>query len=191
MAPSSLSGHFLIAGKNLRDPNFFQSVVLMIEHNDQGAMGLVINRPAGLTVSKVLEGHFDLPDTNMQVYAGGPVERSALFILHDSGDYDPSQSSVVPGLYVGNSAEIFENVVRRAVSGDDNLKFRIYAGCSGWAPNQLEQELERGDWLVTKAQMELVFHEDPYAVWDLLMKEVHQAPALPVTPHIPPAPEWN
>ena len=186
----SLAGHFLIAGKNLRDPNFFQSVVLIVEHNDQGAMGLIVNRPAGIKVNQALQGHFKLPESDMEVYTGGPVERNALFIIHDSSEYDQKHSSVAPGLYVGNSAEIFEKVVRRAISGED-LKFRIFAGCSGWGPKQLDGELERGDWLVSPANMSLVFHHDPYEVWDLMIDSARRSPGPLPAPHIPPAPDWN
>lgn len=186
----SLAGQFLIAGKHLRDPNFFQSVVLIVEHNDQGAMGLIVNRPAGIKVNQALQGHFELPDNDMQVYNGGPVERNALFILHDSSDYDQKQSIVAPGLYVGNSAEIFEKVVRRAIEGDP-LKFRIFAGCSGWGPKQLEGEMDRGDWLTTPANMGLVFHPDPYAVWEMMLDQARNSVTPIAAPHVPPSPDWN
>ena len=79
--PDSLRGQFLIAGKNLRDPNFYQSVVLIVEHGDGGAMGVVVNRPSGVTVTQALQKHFELPETGEMVYVGGPVERNALWIV--------------------------------------------------------------------------------------------------------------
>ena len=81
--PKSLRGQYLISGKWLRDPNFYKTVVLMVEHNAQGAMGLVVNRPSSVTVAHALSEHFNLPETDDLVYVGGPVEPSALFVLHN------------------------------------------------------------------------------------------------------------
>jgi putative transcriptional regulator len=176
----SLRGRFLIAGKNLRDPNFYQSVVLIVEHGDGGAMGVVVNRPSGVTVAQALKNHFELPDSSEMVYVGGPVERNALFILHNAAELNNAESPVLDGVFVGSSPEVFENVVKRAAEGDDELKFRVYFGCAGWAPDQLEGELTRNDWLVHPAAMGYVFHPDPYDVWNLMLTEYQRAnPLLP------------
>jgi putative transcriptional regulator len=185
----SLTGHFLVAAKHLRDPNFYKSVVLMVEHNKSSAMGLIVNRPSVLTVARALQGHFDLPETGEVVYTGGPVEKAALFILHDSQDFDGTESPVVPGLYVGNSASVFEEIVRAVADGITELNFRIFAGCAGWSAGQLECEISRGDWLTVPATTEVLFHEDPYAIWDMLCQDVaHRGDFLPT---IPSNAEWN
>lgn len=178
--PGSLRGQFLIAGRNLRDPNFFKSVVLIVEHGDGGAMGLVINRPSGVTVSQSLKKHFDLPETGDMVYVGGPVERNALFILHNADDLENAEGAVIDGLFVGSSPDAFESIVGRVSTGDDEMRFRVYFGCAGWGPEQLEGELARNDWLVSPATRERVFAADPYAVWEQLVTEWNQAhPPLP------------
>ena len=82
----SFKGHFLIATQHLRDGNFFKSVVLMIEHNSNGAMGLVVNRPLDVTVREALSPQFRLPDSPHSLFDGGPVEENALLILHNSPD---------------------------------------------------------------------------------------------------------
>lgn len=184
----SLTGKFLISAKHLRDPNFYKSVVLMIEHNQTGAMGLVINRPSQVTVARALEGHFELPDTGDVVFTGGPVEKAALFILHNSEDFDGNEA-VVPGLYLGNSASVFEEIVLSVSAGHDNLKFRIFAGCAGWSPNQLEGEISRGDWLTFPATTEMIFHPDPYAIWELVCQQLAQQGTY--LPSIPSNPELN
>jgi putative transcriptional regulator len=187
--PKSLTGQFLISAKHLRDKDFYKSVVLMVEHNKGGAMGLVVNRPSTVTVTRALKGHFELPDTGQVVFTGGPVEKEALFILHDSPDFDGTESSVVPGLYVGDSAAVFEEIVRAVADGTAHLKFRIFAGCAGWSANQLEGEISRGDWLTVPATTEVLFHEDPYAIWDILCQNVaHRGDFLPT---IPGNAEWN
>ena len=92
----------MIAAKRLRDPNFYKTVVLMVEHGADGAMGLVINRPSSVTFAHALSEHFKLPETDDLVYVGGPVEPSALFILHNSAELDRKESPLIPGVFVGS-----------------------------------------------------------------------------------------
>lgn len=185
----TLRGQFLVAGRRLRDSNFYRTVVLMVEHSSEGAMGLVINRPSDMTVSSALSEHFDLPETGDKVYIGGPVEPSALFILHDSAEIDDNETGIVPGLYVGSSARVFETIVRTAASGEDELNFRIFSGCAGWSPGQLESELEQGDWLVCPASRDVVFLDDPYNCWEVALQQVRDR--IDVLPRSPSNPELN
>ena len=185
----SLRGHFLISGKRLRDPNFFKTVVLIVEHGSDGAMGLVVNRPSSVSVSHALSGHFDLPETEELVYVGGPVEPANLFILHNAEDMNGDETAVVPGLYVGTSAEIFETIVRSVVEENHDLKFRIFSGCAGWGAEQLEGEIGRGDWLLLSACAGSIFHDDPYQVWDEALRLFHDNNRF--VPQPPASPEWN
>ena len=182
-------GQFLVAVKQLRDPNFFRSVVLIVEHSEGGAMGLVVNRPSSVPVAHALVKHFNLPETEDLVYFGGPVEPTALFILHNAQELDMTESPVLPGLYVGSSADVFERIVRQAVEGDSELKYRIFSGCAGWAPDQLEGEVARGDWYLQPATSDLILYADPYDVWDRLLQTVYEANRI--LPHTPNDPEWN
>ncbi len=179
----------MIAAKHLRDPNFFRTVVLLLEHNDQGAMGLVVNRPSSVTVSQVLSEHFELPETGEVVFMGGPVEPGNLFILHNARELDYTESPPVEGVYVGCTKDVFRSVVQSVAEGDDTARFRVFSGCAGWSPKQLEAEIGRGDWLLHEAMPEFVFHKDPYELWDLLthtFQAVHRL--LPQTTEHP---EWN
>lgn len=181
-------GQFMIAAKHLRDPNFFKTVVLMVEHNSGGAMGLVINRPSTVTVSQALSEHFTLPATDDFVYVGGPVEPSALFILHDAAELDSPEPAVVPGLYVGSSATAFESIVRSAAEEGGDCHFRIFAGCAGWGPGQLETEISRGDWHLISATVEDALEGDPYELWDETLTRFHREHRLfPNSGN----PEWN
>src|SRR4029077_19902203 len=111
---------------------------------------------------------------------GGPVKGNALFILHNADDLDGSEKPVLDGVYVGSSRDTFESVVKRSSEGDDELRFRVYFGCAGWGPEQLEGELARNDWLVIPASHEFVFHPNPYDAWNLLLVEWNKAnPLLP------------
>lgn len=185
----SLSGRFLIAAKGLIDPNFHRAVVLVVEHSDQGAMGLIVNRPSSVSVAHALCDHFDLSNCDDFVYIGGPVQPQALFILHDRGELDPSETAVLPGLYVGSSAEAFEAVVSTASGGCPKADYRIYSGCAGWGSGQLEGEIERGDWFVLPANSATLFADDPYSEWDRLRCCVHRCPQL--IPSLPGDPDSN
>ena len=185
----SLRGQFLVAGKHLLDQNFFKTVVLVVEHNSEGAMGLVVNRPSSVSVASALSEHFNLPETDEPVHVGGPVEPAALFILHNAAEYEDCDRPVLPGLYVGSSADVFESVVRAFADGQPGMRFRVFSGCAGWAAGQLEGEISRGDWHVHNASSELTLAEDPYAVWDTCMQRIYEANRI--LPHTVQNPEWN
>lgn len=184
----SLRGQFLIASCRLRDPNFFKTVVLIVEHNDECAMGLVVNRPSSVTVSNAMSGNFDLPETGELIHCGGPVEAGTYFVLHNTQDAADPEGPVCGELFVGNSPAAFEEIVRQVLD-DSGMRFRVYSGCAGWGAGQLEGEVARGDWFCVPASEEMVFHEDPYVVWDTLMRQVYEAKRL--VPHFSQNPELN
>jgi putative transcriptional regulator len=140
-------------------------------------------------VAEALTKHFELPETGEMVHVGGPVERNALFILHNAADLDGGETPVIDGLYVGNSPETFENIIKRAAEHDSDLKYRVYFGCAGWAADQLEGELSRNDWHVLPASVDYVFHPEPYNVWELALNEYRRA--NPLVPGVAPRPELN
>lgn len=185
----SLRGHFLIAGPRLRDPNFFKTAVLIIEHNEEGAMGLVVNRPSSVSVANALAGHFNLPQTDDFVFVGGPVEPNALFILHNAAEFSAGEMPIAPGVFVGTDSDVFAEVIERGLSEEGDPPFRVFCGCAGWGPGQLEGELGRGDWFTLPADVELMFGRDPYSVWDELLERVHATHRI--LPHECSNPEWN
>lgn len=185
----SLRGHFLIAGCRLRDPNFFKTAVLIVEHGPEGTMGLIINRPSSLTVAHALIGHLDLCQNKDLVYVGGPVEPEALFVVHDDPDIDPDEEAVMPGLYMGSNPSVFKSIVCTEPGDEPTVKYRVYSGCAGWGPGQLEDELARGDWMTLPAEANMVFHPNPYSVWDELLSRTFRNKRL--LPQNCDHPEWN
>ncbi len=173
----NLRGRYLLAGRNLRQPEFFRTVVLVVEHNESGSMGLVLNRPTEVDVRTALEGHFELPEARDPVYFGGPVEPSALFLLHDAAEQSGGELPVLPGLFVGANADVFEKIVTTAAA--TGARYKVFAGCAGWGPGQLEGELSRGDWLTAPAETAAVFQSDPYEQWDRLIHEADRHPLFP------------
>lgn len=187
---NSLRGRCLVAAKSLRDPNFYKTVVLLLEHNEQGATGLILNRPSSIRVAHALSGHFNLPDTDDVVFMGGPVEPSALLMLHDAEAFGCTESSPVPGVFVGGSAESFEQVLLSSACDDEHRAlFRIFSGYSGWGEGQLDSEVERGDWLVHPGCHSQVFETDPYELYEIVLQQVFEANRL--LPHRVKDPTWN
>ncbi|HEX6116825.1 MAG TPA: YqgE/AlgH family protein [Solirubrobacterales bacterium] len=154
----SLRGKLLVASPALVDPNFARSVVLITEHNDEGAMGIVLNRPADALVTEVLP---DLADVaaDETLFVGGPVQPDAIVLLAEFSDPDAAAWIVVAdvGLAAADRelAELAE-VVRRG---------RLYAGYSGWGPGQLEAEIEIDSWIIEPPMPAELFPDDPGTLW--------------------------
>lgn len=188
----TLRGKFLIAGRNLRDPNFFKSVVLILEHNESGTLGLVVNRPTTVNVAEALHAPSKSELVSDQfIFVGGPVSPTALFILHNSRQLDPDAASVVPGVFLGSQKQVFEEVIAHVAAGKDagkpkKLAFRVLCGCAGWGPGQLDGELARADWLIHPATESDVFLQEPHAMWDTLyqlaLRSESIVPPLPGDP---------
>lgn len=176
--PESYKGKFLISEANMSDPNFFQTVVLMVEHNADGAFGIVVNRRSKLTLSDILQGFESPLGQSCPIYVGGPVQQEYLFALHSELP-DKSESehrtSPVKGVY-------FEPAFRRLeqffvpesweqIPADDRPKIHLFLGYSGWAPGQLEREMERGSWITHPASAKIVFHENPEEGWKNALRD--------------------
>ncbi|MEK8023989.1 MAG: YqgE/AlgH family protein [Candidatus Hydrogenedentota bacterium] len=156
-------GKLLIAHPFLLDPNFIQTVVLVIEYEDEGAFGLVMNRPLELTVDKLSDSlgiSWGGSDPAPNVCLGGPVETQTVWVVHDGGRGIGVASEVVSHVAFSSSAPAIRSMLMEPAG-----RFRICLGYSGWGPGQLEKEMEGGYWLLADATPELVFDIDPAAMW--------------------------
>lgn len=166
-----LTGKLLIAMPGMGDPRFDHSVVFMCSHNDDGAMGLIINKPADLRVSALmtqLEIPCDLPVvTEAPVRFGGPVETVRGFVLHSS-DYDASLHSlqVNDDFRMTATLDVLEDIAR----GEGPRSGLLMLGYSGWGPGQLEGEIAQNGWLTTDAEPDLVFASDDDMKWGAALK---------------------
>lgn len=186
----SLRGHCLVAAKSLRDPNFHKTVVLILEHTEQGATGLIVNRPSPIKVAHALSGHFNLPEMDDFCFEGGPVEPTALLMLHNADAFQDTDASPIPGLYIGGSADSFEHVLLNCgATGADHPLFRVFMGYSGWGSGQLEGEIDRGDWMVHPGCCDLLFRSDPYDIYERVLQKIYEANRL--LPHRVKDPQWN
>jgi putative transcriptional regulator len=158
-------GKFLVASKDLADPNFAESVVLLIQYGEDGAMGLVINRRSRIPLSKLFSESKQAKGRSDTAYLGGPVERAAAFALLRSKTKVEDAQKVLADVYLISTKDQLD----KALSADANA-LHVYLGYSGWGPGQLDRETELGGWHVLRADSGSVFDPDPDAVWPRLIR---------------------
>lgn len=170
-APQSLADHFLIAMPSLADPNFARGVTLICQHDEHGAMGLMVNRLSDYTLGEVLRQmdiSSDSPALGRQaVLIGGPVQPDRGFVLHDDPrDFGSTlrfgQSEGRPGLAVSTSRDILQEMAR----GAGPAHTLIALGYAGWTAGQLEEELAQNAWLTVPADRAIVFDTPLERRWD-------------------------
>ncbi len=177
--PESLSGQILIAMPGMGDPRFDHSVVYLCAHSEEGAMGLIVNKPASdLDLSSLLEQIGITPTPQMRdmpIHFGGPVEHGRGFVLH-SADYAGNDTTLQVDAQFGMTAtmDILEDIARG--EGPDTCLLAL--GYAGWGPGQLEQELQANGWLTAAASPELVFSPKVGAIWSKALNSLGIDPAL-------------
>lgn len=156
----------------MSDPNFYQTVVLLIEHNSEGAFGLVVNRRSQLTLGDIIPEFANARSAGAPVYMGGPVQQEFLFVLHGSIRGHNSSSAAsrpVPGVifepFFRHVEAQFGDELWNATPPDDRAPMHLFLGYSGWAPGQLEREMALGAWITHPASARIVFHADPDQGW--------------------------
>jgi putative transcriptional regulator len=175
---TGLAPGFLIASPALPDPNFARSVVLMCIHNSESALGLIVNRPAGLSVRRVFE---DLelggtPDMDSRdVLIGGPVQPHQGWVLYaGDGPAGPEEIEISRGLRLSASRAILE----RIASSNGPSRYLLLFGYAGWGPLQLESEIGEGSWLPAELDEELIFAAPLEQRWELALASLGINPAF-------------
>ncbi|MCW2954920.1 MAG: hypothetical protein JWQ48_4090 [Conexibacter sp.] len=159
----SLKGQLLVASPSLLDPNFARTVVLIAEHNEDGAMGLVLNKPATATVADSAPELEELVDAEEPIYVGGPVQPTAVIVL--AAFEDPSAA----GLLIRDDVGFLSAEADFEESADTTRHMRVFAGHAGWGPGQLDEELEREDWIIEPALPEDFFDDDAEDLWSAVL----------------------
>ena len=164
--PASLAGQFLVASPKMPDPRFAQTVVYMVSHGEDGAMGLVVNRSYGKGPLKLLLEGFGVEkvkaNETVTLHYGGPVEQGRGFILH-SVDYNGASTQALPGEVALSTGK---DILTAMAAGGGPRRRLFLLGYAGWGPGQLEGEIARDDWLLSPADPQLIFSETPEQVWD-------------------------
>ncbi len=158
----TLAPGFLIAVPQLTDPNFAQSVVLLLQQNDDGALGLVINRESPILLRDLCKDHeiTYAGDPAKRVRVGGPVQPEQGLVLYDGEIDDPEGRTVLTGLQVSASTKTLQHLCQ-----DATIRFHCFSGYAGWAPGQLEREINEGSWILAPVDPELVLGTPPNALW--------------------------
>ena len=162
-------GKFLVADRRLMDPNFRETVVLLIRYGPDGAMGLVVNRPVQVKLSSVFPEVKELDESKETLYLGGPVEPGGILLLVRSAQPPEDSMPVFGDVYLSSSREVLKRLIKKP---EKDNRFRLYAGYSGWAAKQLEFECDRGDWHVLEADVELLFDRNPSEIWPELIQRI-------------------
>jgi putative transcriptional regulator len=180
----SLRGMLLLAGPVLKDPNFDRTVVYITEHTEDGAMGLILNRPSETTVAEAVPDLAWVAGADETVYVGGPVAPNGVIVLAEWSD--PAQAVVLVeddlGFVPGDAED--EGALAAAI-----VRARVYAGHAGWGPGQLEEELAEEAWIVEAPRREELFTDDADALWPAVLRRMGREFALLST--MPPDPSMN
>lgn len=170
----SVAGRLLVSAPTLTDPNFFRTVVLILQHDEAGAVGVVLNRPSSEAVVDHLPAWSEVLAPPPVVFVGGPVQPEvAIGLVHGHG-----VSSVVEGVAVADLG----------AGPDPGVVARIFSGYAGWGPSQLESELAEDAWIVVDARSEDVFDSDPEGLWSRVLRRqpgmLRMLAAYPVDPEL-------
>lgn len=157
----NLRGRLLISNGSLYDPNFRHTVVLIVEHNEDGALGLVLNRPLTMRVAEAVPELAPLVDPDEHLFVGGPVQPEAAVILAEATDPASLDQPVLERIGLVGELDSLSTIFVRA---------RVFGGYAGWGPGQLESEVERDDWILENASPNDVFTDDPQHLWKRVLE---------------------
>ena len=162
----TLKGQLLLDNGKLRGSFFQRTVILICQHDAEGAFGLVLNRSTQNNVGEAVVAN--LPDTlkKATLFLGGPVQPQALSFLHN--DNFLPDANVIANLNLGHS---LDSLLEIGESFSPTLRLKIFAGYAGWSPGQLEDEMKRDTWMTHPATVDLVFHPDPEQLWGMILKQ--------------------
>lgn len=154
----SLVGKFLIANSTLFDENFQRSVTLIVDHDDQGAIGLVINQPTSGTLQELIGTAVEVP-REIAMFRGGPVRKDMIAVLHREPKSETGSKKVASGIYWGSSLALISELI------ESNREFNVYSGYAGWSPGQLEDEITNKSWIISQAAEKMIFNNNSLETW--------------------------
>jgi len=162
---ASLTGKLLLSNASLFDPNFRKTIVLIGHHDEDGAVGVVLNRVLEVTVDEAVPPLSGFVPAGEPLFLGGPVQQQAAVIVAEFDD--PARAGVLAFDHVGFLAEEADHEHLEGVA-----RVRVFAGYAGWGPGQLEAELAEDAWIITAARADDVFHGEPDRLWDDVVRRL-------------------
>lgn len=161
-------GKVLVASRDLGDPNFAETVILLVHYDTQGVLGLVLNRRTEFPVSRVLKDFKAAKNRSEPVYLGGPVDTRMVFALHQSPAKTDGADHVFDKVYLISAKPVLEQILS---DQPDPSVFHVYLGYAGWNTYQLQREVELGSWFVFSADTNIVFSSAPDSLWPKMIRE--------------------
>jgi putative AlgH/UPF0301 family transcriptional regulator len=168
-------GKVLVASRNLGDPHFVKTVILLVQYDAKGVLGLMLNRRTNIPISRALEGVKAAKDRSDPVYIGGPVETPAVFALLQSPAKIEGAEPIFDHVYFIAAKPLFEQTISARPAPD---VFHIYLGYAGWTQEQLQKEVELGAWFVFPPETNAVFNSDPDSLWQEMIHKTELEMAL-------------
>jgi putative transcriptional regulator len=165
----------LVASRDLADPNFAKTVILLVHYDEQSVLGLMVNRHTDVAVSRLFDGLKAAKDRADSIYLGGPVEISTVFALLDSPDKPKGVDPIFGRTYLLSTKDQLERTV--AMRPDSGV-FHVYLGYAGWTNEQLRREVALGMWFIFQADASMVFDSDPDTLWQRMIKKTEQKMAI-------------
>ncbi|MEM8583474.1 MAG: YqgE/AlgH family protein [Bacteroidota bacterium] len=162
--PEVKSGTVLLAEPFMLDPNFKRTALLLVEHNEEGTVGFVLNRPVNMRVDELIQ---DFPEFDASVFYGGPVQTDTVHFLHRMGDLLEESFEVFPGVFWGGNFDKLKFLIERELITDRDIRF--FVGYSGWSAGQLKSELSYGSWVTAPMDINYLFKSKPDALWAQVM----------------------
>lgn len=176
-------GKLLLADPFMLNPSFRRSVIFLTEYGPDGSVGFVLNRPAGFMFNDVVD---DFPEFPSPVFLGGPVEGGSLHFLHTIPDIEDSYE-VNRGIFWGGNLDVLKTRMETGTIEPSDIRFFI--GYAGWAPNQLEAEVQQKNWIIAPGACPFVFSNKPSSLWSSVLRSLGNEYALLV--HSPRHPSLN
>ncbi len=160
-------GKILISEPFLGDYYFKRAVVLLADHNEEGSFGVIMNKPLTVKLNKLIT---DFPHFEGEIFLGGPVESESLFFIHTLGDLIEGSMEISKDLYWGGKMEVVKEMILLKKIKPENIRF--YIGYSGWLPDQLDKELKRNSWVVSRAKSEFLLNTKPELLWKMCLEKL-------------------
>jgi putative AlgH/UPF0301 family transcriptional regulator len=162
------AGKLLVASRDLADPNFIETVILLVRYDAQGVVGLALNRRTHVPLSRVLGDLKAAKDRSDPVYLGGPVDTPVVFALFRSSAKIEGADSIFGGVYLITAKPLLEKTISSRPAPD---VFHVYLGYAGWNTVQLQKEVELGAWFIFPADAGTVFNSDPDSLWSSMIQK--------------------
>lgn len=177
-------GRLLISDPFLQDMFFKRSVVLLLDYHDDGAFGLILNKPIEFSFNQVVKG---FPQFESPIYMGGPISNQTVFFIHTVGDLIANSNEITSGLYWGGEVLDVKKLMKENRLSNENIKF--YLGYTGWGEHQLDQELRYDSWVISETSVAEIMQQQTAKFWNAMVKNLGKD--FEIWTRFPPDPNMN